>query len=216
MKKLLSFALLAFFLFSLVLQPLNVGAMENTPCKNGVITKAMCELKSNQRKLWIDHVFWTRDYIKSDLSSLEDKEVVLNKLLQNQDNIGNLIKPYYGEEAGNKLSQLLREHIELAGKVVDAAKSKNKEDLEKFNKLWYQNADQIADFLSSANPNYSNKELKDMLYTHLKFVTDQVVARLNKDFKGDIKAFDKGEDHMIMFADMLTKGIIKQFPEKFK
>ena len=94
-------------------------------------------------------------------------------------------KLYYGEEAGNKLASLLREHIQIAGQVVDAAKS-NSSDLEKYNKLWHENADKIADFLSSANPNYSNKQLKEMLYKHLELVTDQVIARLNKDWKKDI------------------------------
>ncbi len=79
-------------------------------------------------------------------------------------------------------------------------------------KLWHQNADKIAEFLSSANPNYSLNDLKDMLYQHLKYLTDQVVARLSNDWKADIDAYDKGEEHMIHFAD----GIIKQFPEKFK
>lgn len=170
----------------------------------------------DERKLWIDHVSWTRNFIVSDIASLEDKNVVLERLLKNQDDIGNSIKPYYGDDAGNKLSALLREHIELAGKVLEAAKSKDSKALEKNNKLWYENADKIADFLSKANPNYSNKELKDMLYKHLQFVTDQVVARLNKDWKADISSYDKGEEHMIHFADILSEGIIKQFPDKFK
>ena len=170
----------------------------------------------DERKLWIDHVSWTRNFIVSDIASLEDKNVVLERLLKNQDDIGNSIKPYYGEDAGNKLAALLREHIELAGEVLEAAKNKDSKALEKNNKLWYENADKIADFLSKANPNYSNKELKDMLYKHLQFVTDQVVARLNKDWKSDISSYDKGEDHMIHFADILSEGIIKQFPDKFK
>ena len=97
---------------------------------------------------------------------------------------------------------------------MDAAKS-NSSDLEKYNKLWHENADKIADFLSSANPNYSNKQLKEMLYKHLELVTDQVVARLNKDWKKDIESYDKNEEHMIMFADVIAQGIIKQFPKKF-
>lgn len=179
-------------------------------------SKASCELMMAEQKLWIDHVLWTRNFIISDLSSLEDKEMVLDRLLQNQDDIGDSIKSYYGEEAGNQLSKLLREHIVLAGQVVDAAKSGNKTDLEKYNKLWYQNADQIADFLSNANPNYSNKTLKDMLYTHLQLITDAVTARLNKDWQADIIAYDKGEDHMVKFAKILVEGIITQFPEQFK
>ena len=114
---------------------------------------------------------WTRSFIVSDLASLEDKDPVLKRLLKNQDDIGNSIKPYYGEEAGNALSKLLREHIEIAGQVVDAAKNDNKDDLEKYNKLWHENADAIAKLLSDANPNWPNAAVKDMLYKHLDFVT---------------------------------------------
>ena len=215
MKKILRNSLLLLFLLSLILTPAKAEAFGNK-IKEVPYNKATCQLRMAERKLWIDHVLWTRSFIVSDLSELEDKGQVLERLLKNQDDIGNSIKPYYGEEAGNKLSTLLREHIELAGKVTDAAKSGDKDNLDKYNKLWYKNADEISDFLSAANPNYSNKELKDMLHKHLQFVTDQVVARLNKDWNADINSFDKGEDHMIMFADMLIDGIVKQFPEKFK
>lgn len=218
MKKFLSTSLLSLILLTLVLVPYKAQAMENTPRKDTTanMTKAICDLKMAERRLWIDHVSWTRSFIISDIASLKDKEDVLNRLLKNQDDIGNSIKPYYGEEVVNKLSALLREHIELAGKVLDAAKAKNNDDLEKYNKLWYENADEIADFLSKANPNYKNKELKDMLHTHLQLITDQVAARLIDNWKADIEAYDKGEDHMIKFADILSDGIIKQFPEKFK
>lgn len=184
---------------------------KNTPC-----SKSACELRMAERILWIDHVSWTRSFIVSDIASLDDKEDVLERLLKNQDDIGNSIKSFYGEDAGNKLADLLKEHIKLAGKVVDAAKSGNKSDLEKYNKLWYENTDKIAKFLSSANPNYSYDVLKDMLYKHLQFVTDQAVSRINKNWNADIETYDKGEDHMILFADILTDGIVKQFPQKFK
>lgn len=216
MKKLLKNLLLSLFVLSLILVPVKVQALENKECKDIPYNKATCDLRMAERRLWIDHVLWTRSDIVSALASLEDSSAVSERLLKNQDDIGNSIKPYYGEEAGNKLATLLREHIKLAEQIVGAAKSGNEADFEKYNKLWYENADQIADFLSSANPNYSNKTLKDMLHKHLDFVAAQVVARLNKEWKADITAFDQGEDHMIKFADILTDGIIKQFPEKFK
>lgn len=181
-----------------------------------LISKKSCELQFAEKRLWIDHVLWTRSFIVSDLAQLEDKADVLQRLLRNQDDIGNSIKPFYGEEAGNQLAKLLREHIELAGQVIAAAVGGNVDDFNKYNELWYKNADQIAAFLSKANPNYSEKVLKDMLYKHLQFVTDQVTARMNKEWKKDIEAFDLGEDHMIMFAQYLADGIIKQFPDQFK
>lgn len=215
MKKIINLSLILLCVSILLMLPFKVNAMDNKLSKEFSKSDSICEVKMQERKLWMDHVLWTRSFIVSDIASLEDKEAVLERLLKNQDDIGNSIKPFYGEDAGNKLSALLREHIELAGQVLDAAKTGNKADLEKYNKLWYENADKIADFLSSANPNYSNKVLKDMLHTHLALVTDQVVSRLNKDWKADIAAYDKGEDHMIHFADILIDGIVKQFPEKF-
>lgn len=216
MKNILRHSIFLLLVSLLISVPVKVHALEGKESKDLPVNQMTCELRMEERKLWIDHVLWTRSFIVSDLAELEDKDLVLERLLKNQDDIGNSIKPYYGEEAGNKLATLLREHIQLAGQVTDAAKSGNKADLEKYNKLWYENADKIADFLSSANPNYSNQTLKDMLHKHLEFVTNQVVARLSKDWNGDITAFDEGEEHMIKFADILIDGIIKQFPEKFE
>lgn len=216
MNKILKNFLLPLFLLALVLVPFNVQSLESKTSKDVSYNKAICDLKMNERRLWIDHVSWTRNFLISDLASLEDKADVLERLLRNQDDIGNSIKPYYGEEAGNKLATLLREHIEIAGQVVEAAKTGNKADLDKYNKLWHENADKIANFLGEANPNYSTQTLKDMLYKHLQFLTDQTIARINKDWKADINAYDKGEDHMINFADVISEGIIKQFPQKFK
>lgn len=211
MKKFFSTLLLS-ILFTTLMFPLRAyGLTKDIPLNN-----SMVNLKMDERKLWIDHVLWTRSFIISDLASLPDKDFTLQRLLKNQDDIGSSIKPYYGEEAGNKLSKLLREHIVIAGQVVDAAKNNDKTNLDKYNKSWYKNADEIAEFLSTANPNWSNSELKDMLYKHLEFVTNQAVARINKDWKADIEAYDKGEEHMIMFSDMISDGIIKQFPQKFK
>lgn len=214
--KVLKKSLLLLFLLNLLFIPLKVKATENLSFSDDSFNKSKCDLRMNERKLWIDHVLWTRNFIVADMDSLEDKSNVLERLLKNQDDIGNSVKPYYGEEAGDKLSSLLRDHIKLAGQVLDAAKSDNKNDFEKYNKLWYENADLIADFLSSANPNYSNEILKDMLHKHLDLILEATTARIKKDWNADIDAYDRGEEHMINFADILIDGIIKQFPEKFK
>lgn len=214
MKK-LTLTLVVLFLIGLLNTHFKVNAMETSKREERPINQSQCNLRREQEKLWIDHVSWTRNFITSALASLPDKDVVLERLLKNQDDIGNSIKPYYGNEAGNKLSQLLREHISLAGQVLEAAKNNNTSDFDKYNKLWYENADDIAKFLSDANPNWSNKQLKNMLYKHLNLITQQVTARLNKDWSADIKAHDEGENHMIDFSQIIADGIIKQFPNKF-
>ena len=96
-----------FLLFIMFLFSINVEATENISLNDNSYTKSMADLQMAKRRLWIDHVAWTRSFIISDIASLEDKDYVLERLLRNQDDIGNSIKPYYGEEAGNKLSSLL-------------------------------------------------------------------------------------------------------------
>jgi hypothetical protein len=179
------------------------------------LTQKTVQLRVDLRHLWNEHAFWTEKFVVSSIAGLEDQEQVLARLLKNQDDLGNAIKPFYGEEAGNKLAQLLREHIQIAGKVVDAAKSGNQADFNKYNTEWFKNADDITNFLTAANPNYNKKELHEMFYMHLRLITEGVVAKLNKSWNGNITALDKNQEHLMHMSDFLTDGIIKQFPNKF-
>ncbi|RWC27536.1 MAG: acetylglutamate kinase [Mesorhizobium sp.] len=167
------------------------------------------------RKLWEDHITYTRNYIISALAGLPDSNDVAKRLLQNQDDIGDAVKPYYGDAAGQKLAILLKDHIKIATDVVKAAKSGSKNKLAAAQKKWTGNADDIAMFLSKANPNWSEQDLKEMLHKHLELTTGEVVGRLKKDWGADIKSYDEGHVHMLKFADMLTDGIAKQFADKF-
>jgi hypothetical protein len=181
-----------------------------------LLTKSAVDLRMDMRKLWEDHITWTRNYIISALANLEDTGKVAERLLKNQDDIGDAIKPIYGNDAGKQLASLLRDHILIAAEVVKAAQTANSEALTAANKKWYANADDIAVFLSGANPNWSKQALTDMLYKHLELTTGEVVSRLKKDWSADIDYYDRGHMHMLMFADALTEGIVKQFPEKFR
>lgn len=181
-----------------------------------VCSKSAIDLRMDMRMLWEEHITWTRNYIISAIADLEDTGKVAERLLKNQDDIGNAIKPVYGDAAGKKLAALLKDHIMIATEVVTAARAGNNEELTKANRKWYANADEIAVFLSGANPNWPKKTLEDMLHKHLEYTTQEVVSRLKKDWPADIEAYDKGHMHMLMFADTLTDGIVKQFPDTFR
>ena len=168
------------------------------------------------RKLWEDHITYTRNYIISAVADLPDADAIAKRLLKNQDDIGDAIKPYYGDDAGKKLTALLRDHILIATEVVSAAKANDKQKLGDAQKKWSANGKDIAAFLSGANPNWAKKDLEAMLQKHLDLTSGEVVGRLKKDWAADIKSYDAGHVHMLMFADMLTDGIAKQFPDKFK
>ncbi|HMK25012.1 MAG TPA: hypothetical protein VK483_03210 [Chitinophagaceae bacterium] len=173
------------------------------------------ELKTNMRKLWEDHVTWTRNVIFCIADDLPGADQATKRLLQNQVDIGNAIKPYYGEDAGKKLTDLLTPHITIAAEVVKAAKAGNTAALDDANKRWQENADQISAFLSNANPAWDLEHMKMMMNDHLKLTTDEAVQRIKKNYDADIAAYDKVHDEILKMSDMLTDGIIKQFPEKF-
>jgi hypothetical protein len=193
------------------------GAKESAAMKDAAVsrTESALALRDSMRQLWEEHIVYTRNYIVSALGDLGDADKVAERLLRNQDDIGDAIKPVYGEEAGKKLASLLRDHILIAADIVKAAKAGDNDGVTKGQSRWHANADEIAAFLSGANPNWPKAELTDMLYKHLDFTTTEVVSRVKKDWPADIEAYDKGHAHMLMFADALTNGIVKQFPKKF-
>jgi len=179
------------------------------------ITKAE-KLRDDMRKLWEDHVAYTRNVIFCLVDNLPGTDQAVKRLLANQDDIGNAMKQFYGDTAAKKLTVLLHEHITGAAEVVKAAKMNDAKSLDVLNKSWMENADQISVFLSGANPNWKEGEMKMMMHDHLKLTTDEAVARIKKDYEADIKAYDNVHDEILKMADMLSEGIIKQFPDKFK
>ena len=168
-------------------------------------------------KLWEDHVTWTRMYIMSVTSGLADTDAAAQRLLQNQVDIGDAIKPVYGDQAGEQLTSLLNDHILIAADLLAAAKSGDTAKFEDANKRWYENADQIAAFLNGANPdNWRLADMQFMMKSHLDLTLEEAVARLNADWSGDVVAYDKVHDEILHMAGMLTEGIVAQFPKEFK
>ena len=181
---------------------------------NNKISKSE-QLRMAMHKLWEDHIVWTRNVILNIMDDLPGTEQAVNRLLKNQDDIGNAVKPFYGDAGGKELTRLLREHITLAADLLKAAKAGNNSAFDATNKKWFVNSDEISDFLSKANPNWKLSDMKKMMHDHLTLTTEEAVARLKKDYVADVKAYDKVHDEILMMADMLTDGIIKQFPGKF-
>lgn len=190
-------------------------AAQAAPRREHAIEKA--GFRRDMRKLWEDHITWTRLYIVSALADLPDREVTANRLLQNQSDIGNAIKPLYGDAAGDKLTVLLKDHILIAADLIAGARVGDTARSNRAGARWYANADSIAGFLSSANPEYWRLgEMKSMMHEHLAATTAEVVARLTKDWTGDIRAYDNVHAQILSMADMLSDGMIGQFGSRFR
>jgi hypothetical protein len=174
------------------------------------------DFNNGMRKLWEQHVMWTRLYIISVAHDLPDQNLTAQRLLQNQVDIGNAVKPFYGEDAGNQLTALLKDHILIAAELLKDAKA---DDTAAFNDAlarWYANANDIAGFLSSANPkSWPLDQMQSMMKAHLDLTLKEASDRLHGNYQADIQDYDAVENEILGMADMLTNGIIAQFPSKF-
>lgn len=174
------------------------------------------DLRDEMRELWIDHAAWTRLYIVSAAAGLPDVSFTAQRLLRNQEDIGNAIAVFYGREAGDQLTFLLKDHILIAAELVEAAKVGDSAKVSETLQRWYLNADDISMFLHAANPKYWPLEpLKVMMRGHLDQTLAEASHRLQGNYSADIRDYDEIVHHLIMMADMLSDGIVKQFPQKF-
>ncbi len=168
------------------------------------------------RTLWDEHAAYTRLYIVEAVSGNPGASATAARLLQNQTDIGNAIKPYYGEEAGNQLTALLKTHIAGAVDVLDAAKAGDQAKVATAKAAWYDNGNQISEFLNKANPdNWPLDHLKDHMKAHLDVTLDEAVKELQGDYAGSIADYDKVHKDILHLADTLTNGIVAQFPDRF-
>lgn len=174
------------------------------------------ELRSTMRVLWSDHALWTRNVIINIVDGAPGTTEAVNRLLTNQEDIGNAIKPYYGASAGDALTTLLKEHITIAAAILVAARDDNTVAYDAAVTNWYVNGDEIATFLNTANPdNWHLAHWKAMMKLHLDLTLEQAAARLTGNYPADVLAYDKVYAELMTMSDMLSEGIALQFPGQF-
>jgi hypothetical protein len=185
--------------------------------KKSGLSEQRLALHDEMRRLWEDHITWTRLFIVSATDDLHDTAATTRRLLRNQDDIGDAIKPFYGRAAGERLTALLKEHITVAADLLGAAKAGDQGAVERHSNAWYRNANQIADFLHEANPrHWPRGEMRSMMRDHLDLTLTEAVAHLERDHRADIRAYDRIHRQILEMADMLSDGIAAQFPNRFR
>jgi hypothetical protein len=182
----------------------------------GMVTARQLAFRNAMRVLWEEHVTWTRLAIVSFAGNLPDLSATEARLLRNQRDIGDAVIPFYGARAGHRLTALLRQHILIAVAILGDVKSGDGDALAKDTSAWYANANRISAFLHAANPRrWPLAALRKMMHRHLKLTTSEAVAELTGKFGASVHAYDMVEHEILGMADMLSTGIIAQFPGRF-
>jgi hypothetical protein len=181
------------------------------------VTPKEVALRDGMHRLWEDHITWTRLAIISLTTGSPDTDATVGRLLKNQMDIGNAMKPFYGKAAGNELTRQLRQHILIAAEVVAAAKAGDQAKLADAQARWSKNGETIAGLLAGVNPrHWPLAKMKSELAMHLRLTTEEAVARLQGKWQADIAAYDKIHRHALHLADLLSDGLVKQFPQRFR
>jgi hypothetical protein len=191
------------------------AAHEHAPA--AAMTAREAALHDGMRKLWEDHVTWTRLAIVSFAGGLPDLPATQARLLRNQTDIGNAVKPYYGRAAGQRLTSLLKDHITGAVALLQAAKSGDQARIAAASTAWYANGRDVADFLSAANPrHWPQPAMRSMMKAHLDQTLAEAQHRLQGRYEADVRDYDAVHRHILGMSDALAAGIVAQFPDRFR
>jgi len=180
-------------------------------------TAAQNAFHDQMRKLWEDHVTWTRLAIVTFADGSAGFGPTAGRLLQNQSDIGSAVKPFYGAAAGNQLTSLLNDHITIAVEVMTAAKAGNTDAFNAASARWYANGNDIADFLAAANTrSWPQSVMRADMKTHLDATLAEAAHELHGEYAAGITDYEGIHAHILMMSDQLSDGIMTQFPSRFR
>jgi Flp pilus assembly protein TadB len=180
-------------------------------------TARQLRLHDHMRKLWEAHVTWTRLAIVTFAGGSAGFDATAQRLLRNQEDIGDAFATFYGKRTGHHLASLLHDHITIAVEILQAAKAGDQDGVADASTRWYANAREIADFVSSLDRHvWPRKEMRSMMRTHLDQTLAEAVDELTGHYHAGVREYAAIERHILEMADMFSTGLIHQFPGRFR
>ncbi|HET7070673.1 MAG TPA: hypothetical protein VFI40_07600 [Nocardioides sp.] len=211
-----SLALVASLLLGQASSSQAVGDHQSPTTRSHTITPHQLRFHDHMRKLWEQHVTWTRLAIVTFTDGSADFDATARRLLRNQQDIGNAFATFYGRRTGHRLAGLLHDHIAIAVEILQAAKAGDESGVADASRRWYANARQVADFISSLDHHvWPRKEMRSMMKTHLDQTLAEAVDELTGHYHRGVREYGAIERHILEMADSLSSGIVRQFPGRF-
>lgn len=176
------------------------------------VSGMLADLMNYMHILWEEHVIWTRMAVMALVHDLPETDLILQRLLRNPNDFANILEHFYGQEAADTFAKLLTDHLTIAAQLVKDAMAGDTQAFAATEKQWYDNADQIAAFLSSINPNWNEDDWSAMLHEHLDLLKQNVSDMIAGNYQASIDGFDEIEQQALEMADVMAEGIAMQFP----
>lgn len=161
------------------------------------------------RAIWSELAIWTRTYILGVMSNYGNVTVVGERLYTVPVQIQNQLKTIFGEEAAQKFQTLLSQHVVLIMTLANAIKNGDTATQNTTMTQLYQNADEMAAFLTGMNPFWNNAQWTNLLYYYISLTINDLVALASSDFAQDIQISDRITYHVLLIGEYMANGIIQ-------
>ena len=169
---------------------------------------SILRLNEDMRLAWLNHVYWTRMYLMSAVADNADQQAVEERLLETADEITDVFARYLPIATTRQLRNLLTEHIEIAGQIIQALKAKNMSDYDALVQEWYRNANQMATLFANYNPYFESRETRNMLLNHLDLTREEIEQQVNGEYEQSIDTFRDVEQQALTMADYFARGLL--------
>jgi hypothetical protein len=173
--------------------------------------------KAALRDLWVGHIFWVRGVVFETFAKNAPAATAAEQaVVGNAKDIAGAIAPFYGQPAADQLFALLAGHYGATKEYLDAAVKNDAAAGSKATDHLTANAQEIAVFLSGANPNLPKDTLEELLLAHGGHHLQQIQEVQAGQYEKEAATWTAMKGHIYVIADALTDALAKQFPEKFQ
>lgn len=171
------------------------------------------ETRAALRDLWVGHAFWVRNVVVATLAKNDAAATAAEQqAVANAKAIADAIEPFYGAAAKDALFKLLAGHYGAVKTYLVAADSGAQA---KATEALTANAEQIATFLSKANPHLPKDAVNGLLLAHGGHHIQQIQELKAGKYDAEARTWEDMKGHMYVIADALTQALAKQFAAKF-
>jgi hypothetical protein len=195
---------------------LSLSGLASADSPSGPVPAKVAATQAAERDLWVGHIFWVREVARGlaqknqAAADFAEKQVVANAK-----QIAGSIEPFYGKAATDQLFKLLAGHYTAIKAHATATVAGDAAGAKKALGELTANANEIAKFLSGANPNLPEATLQGLLAAHGGHHVQQNQQLAAHDMAGEARTWEAMKTHIYTLADALVGGIAKQFPDKF-
>jgi hypothetical protein len=168
------------------------------------------------RDLWVGHIFWIRNVSLATFNKNDEAlKAAEQQVVANAQAIAATIEPFYGGAAKESFFKLLAAHYGAVKAYLVATAGGGAPAQATATQSLTSNAEEIAVFLSKANPYLPKDTLHGLLLAHGGHHIQQIQELKERKYVVEARTWEDMKDHIYQIADATADALAKQFAKEF-